>query len=75
MLATVLAHGIVEAHPFWDGNKRAAYVAMHVFLELNGGYTTDAPKRVREHWMIDLATGATVAVVAASVRQHLVRIL
>lgn len=72
--ATVLAHGIVEAHAFRDGNKRTAYVAMHAFLDLNGGYTTRAPKRIREHWLIDLAQGADVLTVASAVRQHLVRI-
>lgn len=74
LLATVLAHGIIEAHAFQDGNKRTAHVAMHVFLELNGRYTTYAPKREREHWMISLATGAPLLEIAASVRMHLVSI-
>jgi death-on-curing protein len=28
--------GIAKNHPFLDGDKRAAYVALEVFLELNG---------------------------------------
>jgi death-on-curing protein len=34
--AAVLLQGIVVAHPFLDGNKRAALGAMLLFLELNG---------------------------------------
>jgi prophage maintenance system killer protein len=74
LLATVLAHGIVEAHAFQDGNKRAAHASMHVFLDLNGRYTTMAPKRVRERWMIQLATHTPLEDVAASVREHLVKL-
>jgi death-on-curing protein len=35
-LAAAYAHGIVKNHPFLDGNKRTALVAVAVFLELNG---------------------------------------
>ena len=35
-LAAVYAIGIARNHPFIDGNKRTAYVAMVVFLALNG---------------------------------------
>lgn len=35
-LAAALAHGIARNHPFVDGNKRTAYVAMESFLLLNG---------------------------------------
>jgi death on curing protein len=35
-LAAAYAFGIARNHPFVDGNKRAAYVAMETFLELNG---------------------------------------
>ncbi len=34
--ASVLLQGIAIAHPFLDGNKRAAAGAMLLFLELNG---------------------------------------
>ena len=34
--AAVLLQGIVIAHPFLDGNKRAGIGAMLLFLELNG---------------------------------------
>lgn len=35
-LAASYAFGLARNHPFVDGNKRAAFVALEVFLELNG---------------------------------------
>jgi death on curing protein len=35
-LAAVYALGIVQNHPFLDGNKRTAFVALELFLRLNG---------------------------------------
>jgi death-on-curing protein len=35
-LAAAYAFGIARNHPFIDGNKRTAYVALEVFLALNG---------------------------------------
>jgi death-on-curing protein len=35
-LAAVLASGLIRNHPFVDGNKRTALVAMVAFLDLNG---------------------------------------
>ena len=35
-LAAAYAAGIVRNHPFADGNKRAAFIAAVMFLELNG---------------------------------------
>jgi death on curing protein len=35
-LAAAYAYGLAKNHPFLDGNKRAAFVAAVVFLELNG---------------------------------------
>ena len=35
-LATDYAFGIAKNHPFVDGNKRTAFVAMELFLNLNG---------------------------------------
>jgi death-on-curing protein len=30
------AVGILRSHPFCDGNKRAAFIALNIFLNLNG---------------------------------------
>ena len=35
-LAAAYAFGIAKNHPFVDGNKRAAFMAMNLFLEKNG---------------------------------------
>jgi death-on-curing protein len=35
-LAAAYAYGIARNHPFVDGNKRAAMMAMIIFLRLNG---------------------------------------
>lgn len=36
MLALILCRALARDHPFIDGNKRTAAVAMLIFLELNG---------------------------------------
>lgn len=36
VLAACLAFGIAKNHPFVDGNKRVAFLAMMTFLRLNG---------------------------------------
>ena len=35
-LAAAYAFGIARNHPFFDGNKRTAFVLMELFLNLNG---------------------------------------
>lgn len=35
-LAAAYGHGVARNHPFVDGNKRTAFVAMELFLDLNG---------------------------------------
>lgn len=35
-LAAALGHGLARNHPFVDGNKRTAFVAVETFLGLNG---------------------------------------
>lgn len=35
-LAAAYAFGVVRSHPFVDGNKRMAFIALAVFLDLNG---------------------------------------
>lgn len=36
ILAAAYGFGLVSNHPFVDGNKRVAFVAMSIFLRLNG---------------------------------------
>ena len=55
-MAAALGFGIARNHPFVDGNKRTAYVAVETFLLLNGHVVTasDAECVVA---MLDLAAG------------------
>lgn len=55
-LASVYAHGIAKNHAFIDGNKRAAYLAAIVFLELNG-YVVDLSGAEWIAIMNDVAAG------------------
>lgn len=43
MLAATYAHALTSDHPFVDGNKRTAFAAAGIFLELNG-YRLTAPE-------------------------------
>jgi death-on-curing protein len=56
-LAAAYAFGLAKNHPFFDGNKRAAFLACGVFLEINNKKlrpeTTDAIAAV-----VALAAGA-----------------
>jgi death-on-curing protein len=55
-LAAALGHGIARNHPFVDGNKRTAFVAIETFLLLNGRelLASDAECVLA---MLDLAAG------------------
>jgi death-on-curing protein len=59
-LATALAYGIARNHPFVDGNKRTAYVALRTFLVLNG---TDVVASMEDRYahLLALAEGSLSA--------------
>ena len=54
--AAALCHAIVRGHPFSDGNKRVALVALDVFLTQNG-YTLTATNDQAYETMMALASG------------------
>lgn len=54
--ASVLLQGIVVAHPFVDGNKRAGLAAMLLFLELNG-ITGNPDEDALYDFLISVTTG------------------
>ena len=56
-LAAAHAYGLARNHPFNDGNKRVAFMAMVVFAELNG-LEVDAPEAEVVDVMLGLAAGA-----------------
>ncbi|KAB2929132.1 MAG: type II toxin-antitoxin system death-on-curing family toxin [Leptonema illini] len=55
-LAAAYGYGIARNHPFVDGNKRIAFMAMYVFLGLNG-YDFDATEEDVVATMLQLAAG------------------
>jgi death on curing protein len=55
-LAAAYAFGIARNHPFVDGNKRAAFAALIVFLGLNGIDFAPAPEAATAI-MLSLAAG------------------
>ena len=55
-LAAAYAFGLARNHPFVDGNKRSAFVAAEVFLELNG-MTVTANDEACVLTMVRLAAG------------------
>lgn len=55
-LASAYAFGIAKNHPFIDGNKRAAFVAMELFL-MDNGYVLAASDEDALMTMLRLAAG------------------
>ena len=70
-LAAAYGWGLVTSHPYRDGNKRIAFLAMAVFLGLNG-HEIEAPQEEVVATMVAAAAGQrTEAELADWVRQHL----
>jgi death-on-curing protein len=57
LLAAVYTAGIVQGHPFVDGNKRTGFVAGILFLELNG-YRFEAAEEEAASAVDALAAGS-----------------
>ncbi len=56
--AAVLLTRLTKNHPLPDGNKRAAWVALRVFMELNDWEWVSYPSvDDAERLMLDVATG------------------
>lgn len=55
-LAAAYAYGLARNHPFNDGNKRAAFLAMGMFLAINGYLLKVEPVEAVET-MLALAAG------------------
>jgi death on curing protein len=69
-LASAYAYDIIYNHPFLDGNKRTAYVAMKTFL-LRNGTLLDPPKEESITAFFDLAGGLiTEAALARWIKKH-----
>ena len=68
-LAGGYGHGIARNHPFVDGNKRRAFVAVELFLPLNGYELVGRRRRLR-HDHAALRGRLDAAAVAAWIRKH-----
>ncbi len=70
-LAAAYGYGLVTSHPFVDGNKRVGFLAMYVFLGLNGsGVEAEEPEVVE--LMVAIAAGRrSEQEIAAWLRRHL----
>jgi death on curing protein len=55
-LAARYAAGIVQNHPFFDGNKRTGFIVGVLFLELNG-YRFSATEEAAAQAVVELAAG------------------
>ena len=70
-LAAAYAYGIARNHPFTDGNKRTAFVALELFLLLNG-FELTAPDVDCVLTVLDLAAGKLDEPTLADwIRRHL----
>ena len=56
-MAALYTAGIVRNHPFVDGNKRAAFASLMVFLRYNGVVFAPSPTEATAI-MLDLAAGS-----------------
>lgn len=72
-LTAAYAFGIARNHPFVDGNKRVAFVALELFLRING-FELVADDRACLAVMLDLAAGELEEeALAAWIRARLAR--
>jgi death-on-curing protein len=73
-LAAAYGWGLVTSHPYRDGNKRTAFLAMAVFVGLNG-YEIEASQEEVVTTMLAAAAGQlTETQLADWVRGHLVQL-
>jgi len=72
-LAAACAYGIARNHPFIDGNKRAAFLSIGLFLELNGHHLK-ADKAVATRIMFGVAAGEVgEEELATWIREHMIQ--
>jgi death-on-curing protein len=73
-LAAAYGWGLVTSHPYRDGNKRTAFLAMAIFLGLNGFDLEATPEEVVTTMLAAAAGQLTEAQLADWVRDHLVQL-
>nr|WP_256415671.1 type II toxin-antitoxin system death-on-curing family toxin [Frigoribacterium sp. CFBP 13712] len=55
--AAALLHGLIQAHAFLDGNKRAAWISTVAFLNLNGFEVVNLKQRPMADYVEAIAKG------------------
>jgi death-on-curing protein len=55
-LAASYAFGVVQNHPFLDGNKRTGYVLLRMFLLING-HDIEVPPEEKYQTLLSVANG------------------
>ncbi len=73
-LAAACGWGLVTSHPYRDGNKRTAFLAMAIFLGLNGFEIEAAQEEVVTTMFAAAAGQLTETQLAEWVRAHLVKL-
>jgi death-on-curing protein len=71
-LAAAYAWGLATSHPYRDGNKRIAFLAAAIFVELNG-YTLEAREEAVVGTMLAVAD-CREDDLSAWIRKHLVKL-
>ncbi len=74
LLAAAYGYGLATNHPYQDGNKRIAFLAMVIFLGLNG-WDLVAPEVEVVSTMLAVAAGQCVeADLAEWLRKHMIEL-
>jgi death on curing protein len=73
-LAAAYGWGLVTSHPYRDGNKRIAFLAMAIFVGLNGCEIEAAQEEVVTTMLAAAAGQLTETQLADWVRAHLVKL-
>jgi death-on-curing protein len=72
VLAAAYGYGLATSHPYHDGNKRIAFLAMVIFLGLNG-WDLEAPEADVVAIMLGVAAGRCLeAELTEWLRSHIV---
>lgn len=72
--AAFLLHGIAFSHPFLNGNKRTAFLATAMFLEMNG-WVLDVKHEEVVRFMLEVASGRkSISEIKAWLLKHAKRI-
>jgi death-on-curing protein len=72
--AAALIESLANNHPFFDGNKRAAFAATHTFLLMNGHDLDLEPTEAYEFMMNSIANGEfRFAQIPALLKSHIVQ--